>query len=246
MGWLQRYRLLIVIYTVGLAVGIREYVVSREGGTVGGAGACEASAASCFSIRSSALATPDAEFWRQHARMVEVVAAVNPDDPDTEFLKGMEALSAGNEDEFKRRFEAAVAAGVKHNHFLLQFYAQYLLDRGGNWQEVNDAINRWRQNHQLSRETLGLNLSAGPTSPADEADLQAALSRVPWLQDYRLERSTANGAEQWRLLMAFRAGRQVDIRDAVAAVTTLAIPPDQRPLLEVTCRTLIDCTARPR
>lgn len=246
MGWVQRYRLLIVIYTVGLAVGIREYVISREGGGLGGAGACEASAASCFSIRSSALATPDAEFWKRHARMVEVVAAVNPDDPDTEFLKGMEALSAGNEEEFKRRFEAAVAAGVKHNHFLLQFYAQYLLDRGGNWQEVNAAINRWRDNHQLSRESLGLNLSAGPRSATDDADLRTALVRVPWLADYRLERTSENGADRWRLLMAFRAGKEVDIRDAVAAVTTLAIPPDERSRVEITCRTLIDCTARPR
>ncbi|HEX6316632.1 MAG TPA: hypothetical protein VFZ73_17290 [Gemmatimonadaceae bacterium] len=243
MGWLRRYRLIVVLFTAGTLLGIREYRVTRSGGVSGGPGACEASAASCFSIPASALATQDPAFWSRHAQMVDVVAALNPQDPDTEFLKGMEALAAGDEGEFVRRFEQAIARGVKHNQFLLHFYAQYLLDSGADWQRVNEAVNRWRENHQLSRETLSVGMAAGPSGPADESALRSALARVPWIDGHRLERDTTGGAERWRLHLSFRPGRTVDIREAVAAVTTLAIPPQQRHRFEVTCRTLLDCTA---
>ncbi len=242
MRWIQRYRVLVVIYAIGLVVGIREFVMSRSQPTGGPAG-CEASAASCFSIRSSALATTDPDFWHQHSRMVEVVAALNPDDPDTEFLRGMEALAAGDPEEFARRVEEAVEAGVKHNHYLLQYHAQYLLDRGADWQRVNEAVNRWRRNHQFSSEPLTLDLSAGPRTSSDEVALRDALARVPWIEDARLERSTDGDIQRWRLLLFFRPGRTIDMREAIAAVTVLSIPPDQRHLYEVTCSTLEDCTA---
>ncbi len=241
--WYERYRLLIVLFAASSIVGIREYVITRRSGSMGGSVGCEASAAACFSIRSSALATRDPDFWTRHARMVEVVAALNPDDPDTDFLKGMEALVGGDEEEFVRRFEEAATAGVKHNHFLLQYLAQYLLDSGADWQRVNDAVNRWRVNHQFSSETLTLGLSVGPRSPADEKALRDALARVPWIADARLERVRDQDAERWQLHLSFRPGRIVDMREAVAAATVLSIPEDRRHLYEVTCRTLQDCTA---
>jgi hypothetical protein len=241
--WLQRYRLLVVIFTIGVLVGLREYMVARRA-PIGGPAACEASAASCFSIRSSSLATGDPDFWSRHARMVEVMTQLNPDDPDTKFVRGMEALAAGDEAEFTRRFEEAIAAGVKHNHLLLQYYAQYLLQTGADWERVNQAVNRWRENHPFSRETIYLNVAAGPRTPGDETDLRDALHRIRWLADYRLERES--GGEQWRLHLAFRPGRRVDIRQAVAGVTVLSIPAAQRHLYEVTCRTLQDCTATRR
>jgi hypothetical protein len=239
--WLQRYRLLIVIFTLGVLVGLREYMLSRSGVPTGGPTACEASAASCFSIRSSNLASRDPRFWSRHARLVDVVSRLNPDDPDTKFLKGMEALAEGDEAEFARQFDEAIAAGVKHNYLLLQYYAQYLLERGADWERVNRAVNHWRENHPFSRETIALNLSAGPRTPDDEEALRRALQRIPWLADYHLERDVAD--EQWRLHLMFRPGRRVDMRDAVAAVTVLSIPAEQRQLYEVTCRTLQDCTA---
>jgi hypothetical protein len=241
--WLQRYRLLVVIFTIGVLVGLREYMLARSGAATGGPAACEASAASCFSIPSSSLATRDPDFWSRHARMVNVVAQLNPDDPDTKFLKGMEALAAGDEAAFARSFDDAIAAGVKHNHLLLQYYAQYLLESGADWERVNQAVNHWRENHPFSRETISLSMAAGPRTPADEAALRTALGRVPWLADYRLERDSAGGTEQWRLYLLFRPGRRIDMRQAVAAVTTLSIPAAQRHLYEVTCRTLQDCTA---
>jgi hypothetical protein len=241
MRWLQRYRLLAVIFAIGMVGGIREYVVAR-GEPTGGPTGCEASAASCFSIRSSALAMQDPAFWSRHARMVDVVAALNPDDPDTEFLQGMEALAGGDEDEFARRFERAIQAGVKHNPLLYQYYAQFLLDRGADWRRVNDAVNRWRENHQFSQETLSFNVSNGPRTPADDVTLRSALARVRWIADARLTRQ-GDRNDQWRLELSFRPGRAVDMREAVAAVTVLNIPQEQRSLYEVTCQTLQDCTA---
>ena len=86
--------------------------------------------------------------------MIEVLQAVNPDEPDTEFLVGAQALSQGDRSAFASHLERALASGAKHNHMLLQYYAQSLLDRGADWQEVNSAVNRWRQNHPLSSERL--------------------------------------------------------------------------------------------
>jgi hypothetical protein len=244
-SWLRRYRMLLIAYGVLLVVGAREYLLARNG-QVGGAGACEASAASCFSIRSLSVPTSDSAFWSLHGRMAEVVAAVNPDDPNTDFLLGIQALSAGDEAEFIRRFESALASGAKHNHLLLQYYAQSLLDRSSDWQRVNQAVNRWRENHPTSPERLVLQLGDGPRSAADSAALRDALAAVPWVEDATVESYGPGGAERWRLHLAIRRARPVDVRQAVAAATVLAIPADQRPFYVVTCETLQDCSATRR
>jgi len=245
-AWLQRYRLLVVVYGMALLVGAREYFLSRHQGSLGGTTGCEASAASCFSISARTVSVDDSVFWSRHAELVEILERVNPGDPDTEFLKGMQSLADGDQEEFVRRVEAAVTAGVKHNYFLLQYYAQYLLDRGADFQLVNRAVNRWRENHPFSAETLSLQLGTGPSTPSDEAALQGALARVPWIAGARLEPGVEDGQERWQVLLAFRPGRTVDMREAMAAVTVLSIPPEQRPFYEVTCQTLVACTARRR
>ena len=242
-SWLQRYRLLVVAYGVALVVGAREYLVARNAPGSGGTAGCEASAASCFSIRSRAVALSDSAFWTTHARMMSVVAEVNPEDPNTEFLRGIQALARGDEAEFVRRFEQAIASGAKHNHLLLQYYAQSLLDRGGDWRDVNRAVNRWRENHPFSSERLTLQLGAGPSSAADADALAAAFASVPWLEKAELEPYVEGGTEKWRVLIGFRPGRPVDVREAVAAATVLAIPAEQRRMYEVTCSTLQDCSA---
>jgi hypothetical protein len=213
---------------------------------VSGTGACEASAASCFSIEALTVPTSDSVFWSRHARMTEVVAAVNPDDPNTDFLRGIQALSQGDDAEFVRRFERALAAGMKHNHLLLQYYAQSLLDRGADWRLVNQAVNRWRENHPFSGETLILQLGEGPRTAADSLALSQSLSGVSWISQATLEAYSEDAADRWRLHLAFRPGRPVDVREAVAAATILAIPEDQRPYYQVTCETLQDCSATRR
>jgi hypothetical protein len=244
-SWLRRYRMLLIAYGILLVVGTREFLLARDG-QVGGAGACEASAASCFSIRSLSVPASDSAFWSLHGRMTEVVAMVNPDDPNTDFLLGIQALSAGDEAEFIRRFENALASGAKHNHLLLQYYAQSLLDRGSDWRRVNQAVNRWRENHPTSPERLILQLGDGPRTAADSAALRDGLASVPWVEEATVESYGQVGAEGWRLHIALRPARPVDVRQAVAAATVLSIPADQRPFYVVTCETLQDCSATRR
>lgn len=174
--------------------------------------------------------------------MTDVVARLNPDDPDTDFLKAMQSLAGGDEDEFFRLLEEAVAADIKHNDMLLQFYAQYLLAREADWRLVNLAVNRWRENHPSSAETISLQLTTGPRTPSERAVLQDALAPVPWIADWRLESYTVDGDERWRVLLMFRPGETVDMRQAIAAVTVLSLTEEQRSLYEVTCPTLQDCT----
>ena len=240
--WFQRYRLLVVIYVIAILVGTREYLVSRTRGSLGGLGGCQASAASCFSISATPDATSDSAFWSQHADMTDVVARLNPDDPDTDFLKAMQSLADGDEDEFFRLLEEALAADIKHNDVLLEFYAQYLLARGADWRPVNRAVNRWRENHPSSAGTISLQLATGPRTPSERAVLQDALAPVPWIAAWQLESYTVNGDERWRVLLMFRPGETVDMRQAIAAVTVLSLTEEQRSLYEVTCSTLQDCT----
>jgi hypothetical protein len=243
MRVLRDYRLLLVVYGVGLVVGVREYRLAQSSVTGSGPAGCEASAASCFSIEARTVPVSDSAFWRAHARMLEVLVRVNPDDPDTHVARGIQALADGDMEEFVRRFEAALSTGVKHNPLLLQYYAQALLDREADWQLVNLSINRWRENHPFSTERLSLQLAEGPRNASDSAALSAALSRIPWLADSRIATYSEGAEQRWSLELAFRPGRTVDLREAVAAVTVLSIPEDRRALYEVSCHTLQDCTA---
>src|SRR5262245_56900529 len=117
--------MLVVAYGVALVVGGREFLIGREGGILG-AGGCEASAASCFAVQSASVPASDSAYWSRNARMLEVLEVVNPGEPDTEFLAGAQALSEGDEAAFIQHFERALASGAKHNHMLLQYYAQSL------------------------------------------------------------------------------------------------------------------------
>ena len=129
---------------------------------------------------------------------------------------------------------------------LLQYYAQSLLDQNADWQVVNSAVTRWRQNHPLSSERLRLYLAAGPQSPSDTGALMRALEGVAWIEDATLDRDVQNGGERWSLQLAFRPGRPIDIREAVAAASVLSLTEDQRRRYVVTCQTLQDCTVSPR
>lgn len=243
---LRRDRVLIAFYSIGLVVGVREFLTTRGGGRdADWQEGCQASAASCFSIESRAAPIRDTDFWRRHEDLTEVMSRVNPDDPDTEFLRAMQALADGDTEEFEQRVDRALESGSKHNGILLQYYAQYLLDEGAEWWRVNLAVNRWRENHQFSAERLSLGLGTGPSDPSEIAALSRELARIPWMAGSELEPPGESGG-QWRLWLSFRPGRSVDLRDAVAAVTLLSIPTEQRALYAVTCQTLRDCRATRR
>lgn len=212
----RRYRMLIGIYTIALLMGVREYIFSRSQDPV--------------DLLS--------EKWSE---MTDVVAGINPGDPDTEFLLAIQAMQGGHEEEFVRRMEEALASGVKHNDLLLRSYAQHLLNSGADYRLINSAANRWRENHPFSAETIWLSLAAGPTSQAEAAVLRRAMVEVPWIYDSELESFVEGESPRWRLMLSFRPGQSVDIREAVAAASILSLSPEQRSLYEIECFTLVEC-----
>ena len=220
-GVFRRYRILFVIYGLGLLAGVREFFVARHAEPVDW----------------------DSEAW---AEMTNVMVRVNPGDPDTDFLQGVRSMVHGNGDEMVSHYETALAANVKHNEFLLQDYAQHLMSTGANWREVNTAVNLWRTNHPFSDETLAVALGTGPRSQSDVAVLVRELRRVAWIADAQLEPRRQGTQQRWSALITFRPARPVDVREAVAALSILAVPERDRARYAVTCRTLTDCSARPR
>ena len=195
--WFKRYRILIVIWSIGLLVGVREYRVGRA-----------------MEQQVDFLTAEGASF-------ADVMSRINPEDPDTDFLQGMQALVAGDPVGFRDQIEEALASDVKHNEILLQFYAQYLVNEAADWREVNPALNRWRRNFPFSKRTITLQYTVGPPIPNEGALLRQALSRVPWIADSRLESSTVDGDRLWTVTLMFRRGETVDIRQALAAVSSL-------------------------
>lgn len=217
----QRYRILFVVYGVGTAVGLRECHLARTGEPV----------------------EWGSERWTE---MTDVVSQVNPTDPDTDFLEGVESMVAGDAPGLVAHFEDALESGARHNEFLLRDYAQYLLDTGAEWRRVNAAVNRWRENHPFSDETLSLSLGTGPRTQGDVSVLNRELRAVPWIGDARLEPYEDDGQRRWRVQITFRPPRSVDVREAVAAVSILAVPERDRATRRVVCRTLVECTVTRR
>lgn len=218
--WLRRFRMLIGIYAIAVVVGVREFLVART--------------------------DPVDMASEQWSEMADVVARLNPEDPDTDFLQAMRAMQAGDEEAFLRHAERALAADVKHNDVLLRAYAQNLLNTGQDWRLVNWAVNRWRRNHPASAETLALPLGSGPRDEAEEELLRRELARVSWIADSELERYTEDGGERWRVLLTFLPPRAVDLRQAVEATTFVSLSAEQRARFTVRCSTLTDCTLAPR
>lgn len=252
IGWIRafgsgfrEYRILWVAFGLAALMGTREYLMSREGGGTLGPGSCEASAASCALSSARGSVTPD-EFWRQHAELAALVERINPDDPDTHFMRGMQALVDGDEETFVHEFETALASGAKHNQYLLHYYAQYMVDRAEDHDAVNRALNGWRANHPFSSETINLRMGVGPRHAREMEEVRRRLLGVAWIGDARLELAGEGGAEHWRARLSFRPGRIIDIRDAVAAVTVLALPPEHRSSHLIECITMQDCRATPR
>lgn len=244
--WYRRYRLLVVVYGVALLVGIREYRNAQGRDSPDWLSGCQYSAASCVAEPVRGGLDEDSVFWNRHARLTELVSRINPDDPDTRFLQAMDALGRRDEAEFTRLLEEALASGAKHNDMLLNAHVQYLLDSGADWREVNRAVNRWRRNHPTSTETVSLRLGEGPSTRAEAELLHRELERVSWIGSSGLERVPGEDGDRFRVHLSFVPGREVDVREAVAAVTVLSLPEEARSQYDVTCETLTDCTASPR
>ena len=221
MPWYRRFRMLIGIYVIALVVGAREYVVRQAEPEV----------------------DPLSEVW---AEMTDVVGAINPGDPDTEYLESIQAMRRGDAEAFMRHMEAAIASGVKHNDVLMQTYAQQLLARGADFRRINEALNAWRRNHPASAETIWLPLAVPPSNRAELDALHRALAEVPWIAGGELETVETGAGSSVRVHISFRPPRPVDIREAVAAVSVLSLSEEERRRFRVRCLTLVDCNVEPR
>ncbi len=194
MPWHRKYRLLLVIYGACLIVGGREWWLSRGSEAPGW-------------------------FSAEGRELTDVLVRVNPDEPDTEFLQGMQSLASGDVEAYERFLEEALERSPKHNDMLLRFHAQHLVDTGADWTRINQALNRWRINHPFDAETLNYYIDAGPETDLELAALEDALLRVRWIERVWLEPiAAADGTRPWRIVIDFADGAVADIRDLTQAV----------------------------
>jgi hypothetical protein len=192
-SWFREYRMLIVVYAVGLSVGVREFVVSRE-------------------KEPFVWLSPHGEV------LMHAMQRLDADDPDTQYIVAMHSLARGDQQEFQRLLDQLLADDVKHNELLLKFHAEYLLASGADQDRVNTALNRWRSNFPFSAEFLSIRLPAGPTTAQQATLLEHSLTQIPWVADSRLERIVDGSEARWEVKLMFRRGRQIDLGDLDDAV----------------------------
>ena len=218
--WYRRYRMLLGIYAIGLLFGGREFLVARAGPQV----------------------DPGSEEW---SRMAAVIAEINPADADTDFLLAMEALQEGDEPRYIEYMESALGKGVKHNNLLLSEYAHHLMRIQAPFQSIDIALNRWRENHQLSFEIVSLPLGQGPASQQDYNAIRRELDAIDWIYEWEL-REPSGDMLQWVLLLQFEPAKEAAIRDVIEATSILLLPPEARSRLRVRCTSWEDCQSQVR
>jgi hypothetical protein len=215
--WYRRFRMLLVIYGLAMAIGAREYLLARSGAAVD-------------------LGTAE---WTE---MADVVAEINPTEADTEYLLAMEALRVGDTDAYVAHMESALERGVKHNNALLGEYAQFLIRTQAPFEDIDRALNRWRENHQLSFEILELPMGTGPTNQADQTALRGALDAIDWIYKYELKPPT-EAVPYWVILTQFEPAVTPSIRELMEALSILSLPPEDRGGFAVRCTSFQDCRA---
>jgi hypothetical protein len=213
--WYRRFRMLLVIYGLAMLFGAREFLLARSGEIV----------------------EQGSDDW---TRMADVVAAINPAEADTEYLLAMESLQAGDAPAYMEHMEIALAKGVKHNNALLAEYAQHLIRLQADFETIDRALNRWKDNHALSFEILELPLGVGPADQLDQAALRRELDAVDWIYRYELRAPTAQ-IPRWVVLVQFEPAKTVSIRDLVEALSILAIPPVDRRSFAMRCTSFESC-----
>lgn len=213
--WYRRFRMLLIIYGIAGVIGAREYIVARTGDPVD-------------------LGTAE---WTE---MADVVAEINPAEADTEYLLAMEALQRGEVDAYVSYMESALDRGVKHNNALLGEYAQFLIRNQAPFDDIDRALNRWRENHQLSFEILELPMGTGPRDQADQAALMRELDAIDWIYKYDL-RPPTDAVPYWVILTQFEPAVEASIRELVEALSILSLPPEDRGRLAVRCTSFQEC-----
>lgn len=215
--WYRRFRMLLVIYGIAIVIGGREYLVARSGTPVD-LGSAE---------------------WTE---MADIIAEINPAEADTEYLLAMEALQRGDSEGYIAYMESALERGVKHNNALLGEYAQFLIRTQAPFEDVDRALNRWRENHQLSFEILELPMGTGPANQVDQAALRSELDAIDWIYKYELKPPT-EAIPFWVVLTQFEPAVAPSIRELMEAVSVLSLRPEDRGRLAVRCTSFQDCRA---
>ncbi len=215
--WYRKFRMLIGIYLIAMVFGAREYLLVRSGTEV----------------------DQGTEEW---TRMANVIASLNPDEGDTEYLLAMEALQEGDVDRYMEHMEAGLSTGVKHNNALLAEYAHHLIRLEVDFADIDRALNRWRENHQLSFEILELPMGVGPQSPADENALRRELESIDWIYEYVLRPPTEE-VPIWVIQVQFEPAVPASIRDLVEALSVLSVRPEDRGRMSVRCVSFQNCRA---
>lgn len=213
--WYRRFRMLLIIYGLAMLIGAREYFMARSGAPVD-------------------LGTAE---WTE---MANVVAEINPAEADTEYLLAMESLQRGDSEAYVAYMESALDRGVKHNNALLGEYAQFLIRSQAPFEDIDRALNRWRENHQLSFEILELPMGTGPANDADGATLRRELDAIDWIYKYELKPPTTD-IPYWVILTQFEPAVEASIRELIEALSILALPPQDRDRLAVRCTSFQDC-----
>lgn len=191
-----------MIYTLGMLLGVREFLVSRD-------------------------KQPFEQLSPEGQELLDMLSRLNPNDPDVHYLQAMHAQAEGNRQEFSRLLEGVLASDIKHNEIMLRFHANYLLTSLAEPQEssraavddINAALNRWRRNFPFSQEEAVVPLEPGPETARQAMALENELERITWMADSRLERVVdQRGIGHWRVRVLFRRGRDIDIRDVMVAL----------------------------
>jgi hypothetical protein len=185
--------MLIVVYAFGVTAGVREFVVTHG-------------------KEPFVWLSPDGEV------LMELMDRLNPDHPDTDYVKAMHALANGRQGEFRTRLDELLASDAKHNEEMLKFHAEYLIASGADADDVNAALNRWHHNFPFTRQPLSLRLAVGPRTAQQATLLEHTLAQIPWVADLRLERLVEGESARWEVKLLFRRGHRIDVRDVEDAV----------------------------
>jgi len=177
--------------------------------------------------------------------MAEVIAEINPADADTDFMLAMEALQEGDEARYIEYMETALGKGIKHNNFLLAEYAHHLIRIQAPFENIDVALNTWRENHQLSFEIVTLPLGQGPANQQDYDAIRREMDAIDWVYEWELQEPTPE-LPQWVLLFQFEPAREAAIRDVIEAISILGLPPEARSRMRVRCTSWDGCQSQVR
>ena len=191
--WFRKWRILLLVYSVGLFFGVREFLFKRG----------------------------KPEFEWETAEGVELMnrlEQLDPNDPDAQYLKAMHALSEGDQADFSRRLDQVLASDIKHNELMLRFYADYLLATSTDTTAINAALTKWRRNFPYTAEPITFRLREFPRTEHQAEAIERNVAEIPWVADRKLGRSMNGGNEVWVIGVMVRRGTEIDVRDVSEAV----------------------------